>query len=76
MVVEFTTGVVNDNPVPKAEPPEDELYHETVADELAVNNTVPGPHRDPLVTTGASGVCEIIACTETRILLQVLPSSK
>ena len=61
MVVEFTTGVLNINPVPKAEPPEDELNHETVAVELAVNNTFPGPHRDPLIRTGAIGVCEIIA---------------
>jgi hypothetical protein len=47
--------VVKFKPVPIELPPEDELYQFTVPEDVAVNTTVPGPHRDPLDKAGAAG---------------------
>ena len=63
-------GVVKDNPVPNAVPPEELEYHETVEEEVAERVTVPVPHLELLFDTGAAGADFITAWTDALELIQ------
>ena len=68
-------GVVYVDPTNNGEPPLDEVNQEICSGELALMDTVPGPHREPFEASGAAGAVVTSASTATLALLQVFPVS-
>ena len=70
------TGVVNVDPAPSTDPPVELAYQFPVPSKtLALNCTVPGPHRLTLEDIGGEGIVFIIACTDERLLTHPLYAS-
>ena len=74
-VVKFDVDV--ERFVAKSVPPTDESYQRNVPveDEVADSETVPVPHRDPLVMDGAVGTVLITAFAIVRVALVQVPLS-